>query len=58
MKGEAEPCGDEGSSESNLMAGATSGSASAGAVLSQQLKWQAHMVESWHGICDGALQDM
>ena len=24
----------------------------------QQLKWQALMVEEWHGLCDGALQDM
>ena len=24
----------------------------------QQLKWQAHMVNEWHGLCDGALQDM
>ena len=24
----------------------------------QQLKWQAHMVSEWHGLCDGALQDM
>ena len=24
----------------------------------QQLKWQAHMVGEWHGLCDGALQDM
>ena len=25
---------------------------------SQQLKWQAHQVDTWHDICDGALQDM
>ena len=25
---------------------------------SQHLKWQAHMVNTWHDICDGALQDM
>ena len=24
----------------------------------QQLKWQALMVNEWHGLCDGALQDM
>jgi len=24
----------------------------------QRLKWQAHMVNSWHEVCDGALQDM
>jgi hypothetical protein len=24
----------------------------------QQLKWQALMVDEWHGLCDGALQDM
>ena len=23
-----------------------------------QLKWQAHMISEWHGLCDGALQDM
>ena len=26
--------------------------------LQQQLKWQALMVNEWHGLCDGALQDM
>ena len=24
----------------------------------QQLKWQALMVKEWHGLCDGALQDV
>ncbi len=24
----------------------------------QQLKWQALMMDEWHGLCDGALQDM
>lgn len=24
----------------------------------QQLKWQAHQVDTWHDLCDGVLQDM
>ncbi len=57
MKGEGGPCGDEGPTDPNLMLGAAS---SAGGVTapSQQLKWQAHVITSWHEICDGALQDM
>ena len=23
-----------------------------------QLKWQAHKVDDWHGLCDGTLEDM
>ena len=26
--------------------------------LPHQLKWRAHMVESWQGMCDAALIDM
>ena len=25
---------------------------------SQQLKWQAHVVNTWNDVCDAALQDM
>lgn len=26
--------------------------------LPHQLKWRAHMVETWHGMCDAALIDL
>ena len=34
------------------------GGGSNGGASPHQLKWQAHQVETWHDLCDGALQDM
>ncbi len=58
VKGEGGLCADDDASDSTLMIGAGGGGSATGTSISQQLKWQAHMVESWHEICDGALQDM
>ena len=39
-------------------AGVGVGGTETGGSVSQHPKWQAHMVDSWMDLCDGALQDM
>ena len=45
-------------SQSSSAGGGGGGGGANGGTSPQQLKWQAHQVETWHDLCDGALQDM
>lgn len=50
-------CGGQISDTHSSIGNAPSSAGGSGA-SPQLLKWQAHQVDTWHDLCDGALQDM
>ena len=50
--------GDTPSSSGSLSSSSSGPSGGGGGGAPQQLKWQAHQVDTWHDLCDGVLQDM
>lgn len=53
-----EHCGGQLGETHSTGNGAPMPSTASNGTAPQQLKWQAHQVDTWHDLCDGALQDM